>query len=56
MIMIEHIKMMQIPYLNIWSMLLSREVSHERVMTYPGHDPSQNLIKICQVITIYKIT
>ena len=21
----------------------------------PGHDPSQNLIKICQVVTIYKI-
>ena len=20
-----------------------------------GHDPSQNLIKICQVVTIYKI-
>ena len=32
MIMIEHIKMMQIPYLDIWSMLLSRQVPHERVI------------------------
>ena len=28
MIMIEHIKMMQIPYLDIWSTLLSGQVSH----------------------------
>ena len=26
--MIEHIKMMQIPYLEIWSMLLSGQVLH----------------------------
>ena len=30
MIMIEHIKMIQIPYLDIWSMLLSGQVPHRR--------------------------
>ena len=29
MIMITHIKMMQIPYLDIWSMLLSTNVSYK---------------------------
>ena len=33
MLMIEHIKMMQIPYLDIWSMLLSRQVPHRRAIS-----------------------
>ena len=55
MIMIAHTKMMQIPYLDIWSMFLSRQMLYWMVMAHPGHDQSQNLIKICQVVTIYKI-
>ena len=55
MTMIGPTKLMQIPFLDTWWMLFSRQVPHERVMGHLGHDPSQNLIKISQVATIHKM-
>ena len=57
LIMIEHIKLMKISYLDGWSMLLSRKVSHRRIFPcqvtwawiWPISEFDKNLASCCNI-------